>query len=448
MSNAYKPDFMLIKLNSDFINFDTEGINNALFCVLIHEWLHYFHNVSTNFGMSTFTSTVSLWLYFHNSNVNGKTIDHTKYVEDIAKFNSVLAHSRNNMNKGRDLRNINKRNFDTLEIFKAELKSTQYVNETLHTYICQIKIKDQPEHTQTIEIGALEIFENLAYLLEKKLFESLQENNTSETRFDSFSEPPIVPYRMIELLLKYFELSLNNDDCIRLLITLLLAVDSLEILEVLIHEIKNSQSLGKSAEVSLIEITQSILKQNGIIERLNTTEEWITQSFPIDDTIGLSIKSVFNIIKTNLEIRYSNPFVEFEILNQIMESPQKFSEVLSKYSSCAIMVPLAANKIKDQTVSSQLIVLGDAGHLENWQQFHAALHFLLLHIKKDGGLMDTSQIPNRCCPFYDVCTVKPEVDNNDICRNKPWESYDANNPTSDMCWYGCGVRQTTYSPNQ
>ncbi|MEG0694057.1 MAG: hypothetical protein RR444_13460, partial [Oscillospiraceae bacterium] len=61
---------------------------------------------------------------------------------------------------------------------------------------------------------------------------------------------------------------------------------------------------------------------------------------------------------------------------------------------------------------------------------------------------DTSELPNSCCPFYNVCTVKPKQDSNDICRYKPWENYDAINPTSDMCWYGCGVRQTTYCPNQ
>lgn len=448
MSNAYKPDFMLIKLSNDFSNFHTEGIKNrALFCLLFHEWLHYFHNVSTSFGMSTFTSTASLWSIFHNSHINGKTIEHTKYDDEISRLIAVLMHSRKNMNRGRDLRNINNRNFDTLEIFKAELQSTQYVNAAFHTYICQIRIKDQPEHLQTIEIGAMEIFENLAYLLEKKLFNGLQPNDSSESRFDSFSEPSIVPYRMIELLLKYFGLSLNDNDCIRLLITLLLAVDSLEILEILIEKIKISQSQGESAEKGLIEITQIILKQNGI-ESLNNIEEWIKQTFPIDDSIGISIKSLFNIIKANLEIRFSNPFVEFEILNQLIENPQNFSKVLSEYSSCAIIVPLAADKIKDQTVKSELIVLGVAGHLENWQQFHAALHFLLLHPKEDGGLRDTSQIPNNCCPFYDICTVKPKVDNNDMCKTRPWENYVSNKPTSDLCWYELGVRQTTYSPNQ
>lgn len=452
MKNAYKPDYMLIKLNKDYINFYTEGFpSRASFCVLIHEWLHYFHNVSTNFGMTTFLSTTALWTYFHNSNINGKIIDHTEYNEDIDTYKSILAHSRTNMNYGYNLRNINNRDFDTLEIFNAELKSTQYANVTLHKYICQIRIKDQPEHTQAIEIGALEIFENLAYLLEKKLFEDLQPYDTSDSRFDSFSEPPIVPYRMIELLLKYFELNLSNDDCIRLMITLLIAVDSLEHLEKLIHEIKIYRSKGKSAETCLIEYTENNLKQSNLIEILQSSEKWIKQYFPIDDTIGLSIKSVFNIIKSNLEIRYSNPFVEFEILNQIKDTwlhPQKYITVLNKYSSCAIMVPLATNKIIDQTVGSELIILGEAGHLENWQQFHAALHFLLLHIKKDGGLIDTSEISNICCPFYEICLVKPKVDSNDICRNRPWENYDTNNPTSGTCWYGAGVRQTIYSPNQ
>lgn len=449
MTNSYKPDFMLIKLSNDFRNFHSKGINNRfLFGILFHEWLHYFHNVSTNFGMSTFTSTASLWLYFHNSNINGKAIDHSKYKESITKFNSILVHSRKNVNKGRDLRDINKRNFELLEVFKAELKSTQYGNETLHTYVCQIRIKDQGEHAQTIEVGALEIFENLAYLLEKKLVKNLQERDTSDSKFESISEPPIVPYRMIELLLSHFELNLSNDDCIRVMITLLLAVDSLELLEPLINEIKIYQSEGKSVETCLIEITENILKQINIIERLNNTEEWIKQYFPIDDSIGLSIKSIFKVIKTNLEARNRNPFVEFDILNQLKENPQKFSEVLKKYSSCAIMVPLAANKIIDRTINSELISLGEVGHLENWQQFHAALHFLGLHIKEDGGFMDTSELPNSCCPFYNVCTVKPKQDNNDICRYKPWENYDAINPTSDMCWYGCGVRQTTYCPNQ
>ncbi|ELW77049.1 MULTISPECIES: hypothetical protein [Acinetobacter] len=448
MRNAYKPDFMLIKLNKDFTNFHTEGLNRALFCVLIHEWLHYFHNVSTNFGMTTFLSTASLWTYFHNSNINGKTIDHTEYNQDIDIHKSILAHSRTNMNNGCDLRNINKRDFNTLEIFNAKLKSTQYANVTLHTYICQIRIKDQPEYTQTIEIGALEIFENLAYLLEKKLFEDLQPLDTSDSKFDSFSEPPIVPYRMIELLLKYFELNLSNDDCIRMMITLLIAVDSFTHLEILIHQIKTYQSKGKSAETCLIEFTENNLKQSNLIETLNLSEKWIEQYFPVDDTIGLSVKSVFNIIKTNLEIRYSNPFVEFEILNQLKENPNNYLDVLNKYSSCAMMVPLATNEIIDQSVNRELIILGEAVHLENWQQFHAALHFLLLHIKKDGGLMDTSEISNICCPFYEICPVKPKVDNNDICRNRPWENYDTNNPTSDTCWYGAGVRQTIYSPNQ
>lgn len=206
MSNSYKPDFMLIKLSNDFCDFPTKGIDNRfLFGILFHEWIHYFHNVSTNFGMSAFTTTTSLWNYFHNVNINGENIEHSKYKDQIKMLNSFLSHSRRQANPSQRINYINRQNFELLQIMNVSLKVTEISEEEkLHSLICEIKLKNQSNQIEYVEIRAIEIFENLAYLLEEKAVESLKNFDKSDERFTSLDIPKTIPYRMIELLLSHF----------------------------------------------------------------------------------------------------------------------------------------------------------------------------------------------------------------------------------------------------
>lgn len=114
------------------------------------------------------------------------------------------------------------------------------------------------------------------------------------------------------------------------------------------------------------------------------------------------------------------------------------------------MKPLPANEIKEQKHTSELITIGEIKHLEDWQQFHAALHFLGLHIGSDGQFMETSKINHRntSCPFLNACSEKTKLDNPDICKNMPWKTFDLNTPKASICWYGSGVRQTIYQSKE
>lgn len=450
MSNSYKPDFMLIKLNNDFSELPTEGIHNRfLFGVFFHEWIHYFHNVSTNFGMSTFTLTASLWLYFHNVNKNGEMLEHSKYKDNIKMLNSLLAHSREQVNSQEIRTLINKNTFEDLEIIKVNLKKMKISEEThLHSLVCDIKLKNKNECIGSVEIRPIEIFENLAYLLEKKLVESLQKNDNSESKFDTFDAPLIIPYRMVELLLNYYIQDLSEDDCIRIMLVSLQVMDSIDLLNEII-KIVNCKEKNISIEKCLTDISEKILINNNIIEELDKSEEWINKSFPVNDVIGKAIKSLFKIIKKNLKIRYKNPFIEFDIINLLEKNLKNFDEILKEYSCCALLIPLSRASIKDELVKSQLVVIGLSDYLEDWQQFHAAFHFIGLHIEndKDGGFKDTNELKNSCCPFFNVCDAEPKQKNISLCQNTPWKNYNANNPTVDVCWYANGVRQTIYCPD-
>lgn len=169
------------------------------------------------------------------------------------------------------------------------------------------------------------------------------------------------------------------------------------------------------------------------VDKLDSSKQ---DRFPVDDAIGKSIKSVFEIIKSNIELRAKNPFVELDILNAIKADSRNFDKILNLGSTCAFMIKLKPSEIKDPLVKSKLLEIGKMEHLEDWQQFHAALHFVRRHIGSDGQLTNTSEIPNGCCPFFDMCTLKSEQKDINICRNRPWESFDATNPEADMCWYG------------
>lgn len=450
MSNSYKPDFMLIKLDNNFSNLLTEGLQNRfLFGVFFHEWIHYFHNVSTNFGMSAFTSTASLWLYFHNININGEVIEHSKYKAQIKMLNSLLSHSRIQANTLQTRSRINKQKFESLEIKNVYLKRTKISDEDyLHSFVCEIILKNQSDCIENVEIRAIEIFENLAYLLEKKLVETLQKKDESENKFTPFDEPKIIPYRMVELLLNYYMQDLSEDDCIRAMIVSLQALDSIELLNEIIKILKQCKENNECIETRLIETSKTILKNNNFIKRLDQTQEWVNKNFPVNEVIGNAIKSVFQIIKKNLILRYEKPFIEFNIVEILKNNPQNFDEVIKQYSCCALLIPLTHTAITNKLITSQLLSIGMAEHLEDWQQFHAAFHFIGLHIHndEDGGFKAPSELIKKCCPFFDVCAEEPKRKNPDICSNTPWKHYKADNPNVDVCWYANGVRQTIYCP--
>lgn len=69
----------------------------------------------------------------------------------------------------------------------------------------------------------------------------------------------------------------------------------------------------------------------------------------------------------------------------------------------------------------------------------ASIHFVRLHLKKDGNLGSTAELRAECCPFSGACETEKKFDDPDVCRRAPWKRFAEQKVTKQYCWYAAGV---------
>lgn len=444
---TYLSEFMLIKLKPLIPAFcdpdKLRGFQTAQEVgVFMHEWMHYLHNTYTLLGLVTFNHSIGLWKIFRWSydsqgNSGALPLDDN----DLETLSEILNHWRfiRKSKIPHALSILSNSQYDfTIQSFE-KVEALKINDQSVHHIKCTIQLAKTTSSCQTFEaaIGTSEIVENLAWLIEDRLVAKLKG-----------IAPPVnsFPYQSIEILARHIELAVDKDILIKCMIVALQTIDPPGML---LHLFEQLNECDGDAAMSERVIAENFTAQFEINESyINDIFNRIETDFPVNDPLGLGLREFGIKLKENLEVRKQNPFFELDILNTPNLNPDTLDKALKKYGCCYLLQEcdgdvdvVARDKLYDFSTSQQ-----DT----NWQVFHAALKFIILHIKGYSfiPLKDIAPSASNACPFYTSCAQHLRLEDSLVCKTKPWEAEEWYEGKGSSCWYATAVRQTRPDPKE
>jgi hypothetical protein len=298
--------------------------------------------------------------------------------------------------------------------------------------VCDLEIQnEQGDHYKAIvEIGAHEIVESVAYMLEDRLMR----------KFGAISRPlDFAPYYLLRILAQHVAPSLS-DECV-LACGLAALQDSdppSTLLEIL--ESAEQEKLKSNEPLQFISTTLSRLlhdARNWIDERLQEIET----RFPEDEPMARAVKKTLATFRWNFEFRRHSPLVEFSLIDLIVSDYNSLTQILAVFGGCAVMQQrpgLDDDLERDVLIEFELDAENNQELYEGRRIMHAAFRFVALHSGRGGKLLATSEIAetrSNTCPFYTCCTLEARKENPTVCAEKPWQTISEDK----LCWYAHAV---------
>lgn len=444
---TYLSEFMLIKLKPSIPAFcDPDKLigfrTPEQVGFFIHEWMHYLHNTYTLLGLVTFSHTIGLWKTFRwsydsegNSGAVPLSENNLKTLSEILNHwdfirNSKIPHALSTL--GNPQYDFTIQSFKKVEVFKI-------TGQSVHHIECTIQLARTSTRCETFEaaIGTLEIIENLAFLIEDRLVAKLKGIAPPASAF---------PYHSIEILARHIEPSLDKDTLIKCMIVALQTIDPPGMLLHLFQQLKECDGVNALREGV---IAGSFTAQfEGNESFINDMFDKIETDFPVDEPIGLGLKEFGKKLKKNIEARRENPFFELDILNNSHLDADVLNEALKKYGCCYLLQECDGNE--DLIQRDKLYELSATQQDTNWQVFHAALKFIMLHIKNNDflPLENIVEKTSNACPFYTSCGQNLRLNDPLVCKTKPWQAEGWYEGKGNRCWYATAVRQTRPDPKE
>lgn len=438
---SYLPDSQLIKLGVDLPAFsDPEnprgfiGVHEVAY--VIHEWTHYLHNVSTIHGLSAFANLVHLWSVFRRTiGPDGFSMGSSSLPEDIRMHfrqkNRFIQTTR-----GRQPNDIPGKFSDELvTVTELSVKSQALPGLDIETrvIVCALSIRNAQgdSYLASVQIGAHEIVESVAYMLEARFTVRAGEKPV---------EVSFAPYRLLKMLAHHVAPHLTEELVIACGIASLQNSDppSSLLQELAFAE---AESLKGSDVIAVLEERQR--------QELDEASAWIAEQlkmiediFPVEEAMACAIRKTVSTMRSNFEARKLHPFFELVLIENI-RTKGDLKPILSAFGACSILQQRPGSEDDSQRDLRYEFVLDDVrdSSLDLGRcLMHVAFDFVRQH-SRNGEIVPTLELKKSRmyrCPFYTVCGEDTRKTSHQVCAEEPWMT--AHRATADLCWYGRAVR--------
>lgn len=206
---TYMPDRQIITFSADMQVAPRESSGPGLFTgphtdYFFHEWIHYLHNVSTAHGITAFANLVHLWSAFRSTTDShgfGQSESPSAPAEEFMVKQRLELLVTTRVSKGTKLPDW--ATPDRCRVISHAPASREGYGRDNISMAVEVSNAEGDVTTISTSLGALEILESVAYLLEKRLVNALG------------SEPspvPVVPYHALVLLVKHLAPALTEED--------------------------------------------------------------------------------------------------------------------------------------------------------------------------------------------------------------------------------------------
>jgi hypothetical protein len=440
---SYLPDCQVIRLRPEFSAFsdpeNPRGVHGPNeIGLFFHEWLHYLHNVSTVHGLSAFGNQVLLWTDFrHTTNASGLSAgseglapQHKEIVRQRLVFLEASRKRRQGPIPG-GLTDIDRfRILDVLPVVEHLLNGGAEIT-VLH---CRAEVVGSSGESQAFEVrvGVVEILEGLAVLLEGELVRRLGGKPY---------QADVVPYWLLFALGRARAPSLKMGEVVLCGLTALQSSDPPGELLAIFDCAETSKRTGRDPYTDIRVRTDAILKASS--SSLEETLRIIDAAFPVDEPLARAIKRTTAMYRKNFQARRSNPFFEFDVVQQLAQNVQEFNSLIQNYGACCLIQERHGEV--DDPCRDLMYDFTLEDHDESLEfglrKMHASFRFVALHAAPAGFVATSSLTPREAtkCPFYTACAYPLRTSDAQVCAKEPWKSATMSTE-GHVCWYASAVR--------
>lgn len=414
-----------------------------------HEWIHYLHNISTLHGVSAFLNQVALWSVFRftlrqdGTSVGSKRLPPSHWVpmrQNLEFLSKTRAPRPVSAMLGPD-----DRPFSITSVTEEKLRVADTAAEiTVLRCNGEVPQLEGDANKVTVEIGAHEVLESIAFLLESELLTQLERRQSSakeSTQALARAPANIVPYRLLEALGRFLAPQLGTREVLLCGIASLQSSDPVGQLANTFAVTNQMASQGKDVVGELRKEAAHHLALHA--SWLQSELSGIDKALPLDEPFARSVKHTVSLIRSNFDKRRQDPFFELQIIDDVVKAFGDMDAVMKAHGGCCIIQQRPGD---DDQVGRDLmydVMLGppDASLEHGLRMMHAGFRYIALHATADSAL-PTGEIPlgkSKRCPFYSICDDPLRQSSPDVCASQPWASF-VLKKDGESCWYSEAVR--------
>lgn len=409
---SYRNNYFRINFNEEtiiksikkfFLQKELEEHDYKLLSIFIHEYLHFFHNISTVSGFYEFYIYLMQYLIFRESvNKNGFCLSSSRISKDEQKTLSDLLLILKKLYGYTGNKDINNFSF---ALVKSEIPLANGIS-VISNYVI--------EGYENIEIGMTAILEAIAFELMSKI--------NSDVLFSS--EFKTHPYYIIkEIVRQKISYEFSQDFFLKILILSLQTNDPIGALDAILNDLKSKFRVFNSD--FLIKKIQDSLNIDDFIKSTKNDIK-VQLSRVSKGKFKEILEFIFSKMEKALTRRKECPFIELEWFVGNKLNSDKISENMQTYNMCSF-------------IENQLFY-GFFNYNENVNIFNAIFDFMRKHLKNDK-FISTKQLPPYSCIFYEQCAKnpKPLKNFNSFCKTAPYKNYKKYKHDGKICWYLAGI---------
>lgn len=435
------PDLQIFAPDQSAISFPT-GMALGYF---FHEYVHYLHNISTASGIAVFANTLELWRCFrltmeaagHSAGSAGLAPDQKAHLADLLAYLTAVRWRHDP-----ELNHILSPHSVTIHSFVSRVDASGG-NGALHTtLVCEAEIFDQGGQVepQTITIGTLELLEQAAWLLEKRLVEAVAPLEAREP-------PKIFPYRIVEAVARFAVPGIDENGVLACVLAALQSSDAVDGLLQVLSIAAGAIEEGRDPVDALRRCAEMVIERNsGTLEMLLASLE---REFNGNGVMARAIRNIIGAALLALAARAKDPFFELAIVADLGSRAKSIEDILRSIPSCAVLQknPGSVDYIQRDFLLSFLPLKDVHGFdpEDGLRIVHAIFHYIGRH-RRLRDLVETEHASSDKCPFYTSCNLPLRIKDRAVCKTEPWKSADWPEWDNAACWYATGVRITRPPP--
>lgn len=449
----YETHRFCLRLSPDVSLLDAAGapkttLERDVLVVLVHEYFHYLHNLSTPSGFCAFQIFQQLLVALSHAMKDDGTCEpagvpaelNDRVRESLAAL-AVL--------EGRKALPLHPSPAVGLGVVDVVLGVVEVRGVKVHQADVKWRIerRDGTREEVVLAAGAHFIEEGVAYLVE----EFVQQGRVT---FDESGATPTpqYPYKAYRVLVSALAPSASPLTAVHLGI---LALCTNRPGASLVHALRAYERLrqsGVSDDIACRTVRDSMSEiVKSIVQRICSTElgEIATMHLErgivgdghahvLDDFRGLLTKRAGDLW-FDVEWCREDGSVDLAVLSQLLLTTTPCDVIQEGFG-------LAEQPGRDAllTFKSGGVARDDGGVLPSavhsgLRAMQAQFDFLLAHLSPTHGIVATRVPSPRRCPFFSSCTLEMRKTEPDVCRDEPWRRLTAKGET---CWYGLAVAAT------
>ena len=449
-AGAYQPNHFLISLDAatPFVSGpdDDPKNDNAHLHVFIHEYWHYWHNISTVSGFKSFAFTQHLLAHFANTlleNADGTSKGGACLDAPAASDVATL------LRLERDLDGDDAPEPDWAADFDLEFSITGIREEdgeltyqggrkapNPRTFIkVDVHWPDGTSAAGEMALGSFAIEESVAFLIEEQI--------RHEVAGTTYEAPPEFPYRVVERVYEYVVgASAPSAHYPAALGTLaLLATHPGPALMTFTRMFKKAVVAGESEEAALKKVVAACLPtiQKTIDSVLASDLPELVEMHSGRGLLEGALNHMSGLYRSALERRRKEPLFDLDwVFPRAMAGGMQAHQ--TTFPPCDVLQERndQGDFPRDALYSFDPPPPDEVGHrpTDYTRSFQAQQEFLYAHVDfTSGAFIDSASADSRC-PFFSACQLQFRADNPEICGERPWESYGG---AGHGCWYSTAV---------